>query len=174
MREGGSIVGKPMRDENGEVIYIPGTLKGCKAIGWYIDEYGIAQVSMNITDIAATPLHEAFDEVCRAAEARGVRVTGTEIVGLVPRRSLIEAGKYFLRKQRRSVGVTEEELVKIAVRSLGLSDLAPFKPEEKVIEYLIDDEAEAAAREAPSNQAQAQNAFWRGLLCGHRAGLPQS
>ena len=141
MREGGSIVGKPMRDENGEVIYIPGTLKGCKAIGWYIDEYGIAQVSMNITDIAATPLHEAFDEVCRAAEARGVRVTGTEIVGLVPRRSLIEAGKYFLRKQRRSVGVTEEELVKIAVRSLGLSDLAPFKPEEKVIEYLLEKES---------------------------------
>ena len=140
-REGNPITGKIVKDENGKTVMIPGTLKGCKAIGWYIDEYGIAQVSMNITDIAATPLHEAFDEVCRAAEARGVRVTGPEMVGLVPRRSLIEAGKYFLRKQRRSVGVTEEELVKIAVRSLGLSDLAPFKPEEKVIEYLLEKES---------------------------------
>ncbi len=138
MREGHPITGKPVKDENGEVVYIPGTLKGCKAIGWYIDEYGIAQVSMNITDIAATPLHVAFDEVCRAAEARGVRVTGTEIVGLVPRRSILDAGRHFLRKQRRSLGITEAEIVKCAIRSLGLSDLAPFKADEKVIEYLLE------------------------------------
>ena len=132
------IVGKIMKDENGKTIMIPGTLKGCKAIGWYIEEYGIAQVSMNITDIAATPLHIAFEEVCRAAAARGVRVTGTEIVGLVPRSALLEAGKYFLRKQQRSLGITDQEILDIAVRSMGLSELTPFKPEEKIIESLIE------------------------------------
>lgn len=137
MREGGSPAGKPMKDEKGAAIMIPGTLKGTKAIGWYIDEYGIAQVSMNITNIKQTTLHEAFDEVVRAANERGVRVTGTEIVGLVPKNSLIEAGKYFLRKQQRSTGISESELIKIAVHSMGLSDLTPFKPEEKVIEYLL-------------------------------------
>lgn len=137
MREGGSPAGKPIKDENGEPVMIPGTLKGTKAIGWYIDEYGIAQVSMNITDINATPLHVAFDEVVRAAAERGVRVTGTEIVGLVPKSALIEAGKYFLRKQNRSVGISESEIIKIAVKSMGLDDLTPFKPEEKVIEYLL-------------------------------------
>lgn len=116
----------------------PGTLKGTKAIGWYIEEYGIAQVSMNITDIATTPLHIAFDEVCRAADARGVRVTGTEIVGLVPKRTLIEAGKYFLRKQHRSVGIAEEEIIRIAVKSMGLDELKPFKAEEKVVEYMLE------------------------------------
>ena len=126
---------------------IPGTLKGCKAIGWFIDEYGIAQVSMNITDINTTPLHVAFDEVCRAAQARGLRVTGTEIVGLVPKRTLIEAGRYFLEKQQRSTGIAEEEIMKIAVKSMGLDDLKPFNPAEKVIEYLIQDEKEAAAKE---------------------------
>lgn len=136
-REGGKPSGKPMKGANGEPIMIPGTLKGTKAIGWYIDEYDIAQVSMNITDIKATPLHVAFDEVCRAASARGVRVTGTEIVGLVPKSSLIDAAKYFLRKQQRSVGVSEPELMKIAIKSMGLDDLVPFKPEEKVIEYLL-------------------------------------
>ena len=140
MREGGSPVGKPLKDAEGNTIMIPGTLKGTKAIGWFIPEYGVAQVSMNITDIKQTPLHVAFDEVCRAAAARGVRVTGTEIVGLVPRNSLIEAGKYFLRKQQRSTGVSESELLKIAIHSMGLSDLAPFKPEEKVIEYLLEAE----------------------------------
>lgn len=139
-REGGSPVGKPMMDSDGNPIMIPGTLKGTKAIGWYIDEYGIAQVSMNITDINQTPLHIAFDEVCRAASARGVRVTGTEIVGLVPKRTLIEAGKYFLKKQNRSVGIPEEDIVKIAVKSLGLDDLKAFNPREKVIEYLLEDE----------------------------------
>ncbi len=137
MREGGSPAGKPIKDENGEPVMIPGTLKGTKAIGWYIDEYGIAQVSMNITDINATPLHVAFDEVVRAAAERGVRVTGTEIVGLVPKSALIEAGKYFLRKQKRSTGISESEIIKIAVKSMGLDDLNPFKPEEKVVEYLL-------------------------------------
>ena len=132
------IVGKIVRDENGKPIMIPGTLKGCKAIGWFIEEYGIAQVSMNITDIKATPLHVAFEEVCRAAAARGVRVTGTEIVGLVPRSALLEAGKHFLRKQERSLGITDEEILDIAVRSMGLSELTPFKPEEKIVESLIE------------------------------------
>ena len=132
------IVGKIVRDENGKPVMIPGTLKGCKAIGWFIEEYGIAQVSMNITDIKATPLHVAFEEVCRAAAARGVRVTGTEIVGLVPRSALLEAGKHFLRKQERSLGITDEEILDIAVRSMGLSELTPFKPEEKIVESLIE------------------------------------
>ena len=118
---------------------MPGTLKGCKAIGWFIDEYGIAQVSMNITDINTTPLHIAYDEVCRAANARGVRVTGTEIIGLVPKRTLIEAGRYFLEKQQRPTDVSEEELLKSAVESMGLDDLKPFNPREKVIEFLIED-----------------------------------
>ena len=139
MREGGSPVGKVMKDENGNDIMIPGTLKCTKAIGWFIDEYGIAQVSMNITDIKTTPLHVAFDEVCRCAANRGLRVTGAEIVGLVPKSTLIEAGKYFLRKQQRSVGLHDEEIIKIAVKSMGLDDLKPFNPEEKVIEYLIED-----------------------------------
>lgn len=142
MREGGKVTGKPMKDENGNPIMIPGTLKGTKAIGWYIDEYGIAQVSMNITDIAQVPLHVAFDEVCRKAEARGVRVTGTEIVGLVPKRTLIEAGKYFLHKQQRSSGIPDEEIIRIAIKSMGLDQLAPFDPKQKVIEYMIEDDSE--------------------------------
>ena len=146
-REGNPITGKIRKDENGNTIMIPGTLKGCKAIGWYIDEYGIAQVSMNITDINATPLHKAFEEVCRAASARGLRVTGTEIVGLVPKKSLMDAGKYFLEKQHRSTGISEEEILKIAVKSMGLDDLKPFNPKEKVIEFLMESEEEAAARE---------------------------
>lgn len=146
-REGNPITGKIVKDAEGKTVMIPGTLKGCKAIGWYIDEYGIAQVSMNITDINTTPLHVAFDEVCRAASARGLRVTGTEIVGLVPKRTLIEAGRYFLEKQQRSTGISEDEIIKIAVKSMGLDDLKPFNPSEKVIEYLIEDEDEAAARE---------------------------
>lgn len=137
-REGGKITGKPLKDENGNVINIPGTLKGTKAIGWYIDEYGIAQVSMNITDTSATPLHKAFDEVTRAAAERGIRVTGTEIVGLVPKKTLIEAGKYFLTKQQRSLGIPEDQIVQMAITSMGLSELKPFVPAEKVIEYLIE------------------------------------
>lgn len=140
-REGNPITGKKVVDENGHDVYIPGTLKGTKAIGWFIKEYGIAQVSMNITDMYTTPLHVAFEEVCAKAAARGVRVTGTEIVGLVPKKVLIDAGKYFLAKQNRSAGIAETEIIKIAVKSLGLDDLAPFKPEEKVIEYLIEDKS---------------------------------
>ena len=117
--------------------WIPGTLKGTKAIGWFIDEYGIAQVSMNITDIDVTPLHVAFEEVSRAAAARGLRVTGAEIVGLVPKRVLLEAGRFYLEKQQRSLGISEEEIVKIAVKSMSLDDLKPFNPREKVIEYLM-------------------------------------
>ena len=127
--------------------WVPGTLKGCKAIGWYIDEYGIAQVSMNITDIEATPLHVAFDEVCRAANARGLRVTGAEIVGLVPKKVLVDAGKWYLSKQQRSLGLPEEEIIRIAVKSMSLDDLKPFNPKEKVIEYLMEDEAATAERE---------------------------
>ena len=141
VREGNPIIGKVVTDENGEPVMRPGTLKGTKAIGWFIEEYGIAQVSMNITDIALTPLHVAFDEVCRAANERGIRVTGTEIVGLVPKRTLIEAGKYFLRKQHRSVGIAESEIIRMAVKSMGLDELKPFKPEEKIIEYMLADNA---------------------------------
>lgn len=139
MREGGSPVGKIVKDEKGNNVMIPGTLKGTKAIGWFIDEYGVAQVSMNITDINAAPLHVAFEHVCKAANARGIRVTGTEIVGLVPKSTLIEAGKYFLKLQQRSVGISEAEIIKIAVKSMGLDDLKPFVAEEKVVEYLIAD-----------------------------------
>ena len=139
-REGNPITGKVKLDENGKKIMIPGTLKGTKGIGWYIEEYGIAQVSMNITNINVTPLHVAFDEVCRCAQNRGVRVTGTEIVGLVPERTLLEAGRYFLEKQQRSTGIPKEDIINIAIKSLGLSDLKPFNPREKVIEYLLEDE----------------------------------
>ena len=142
VREGNPITGRIVKDAAGNPVMRPGTLKATKAIGWFIEEYGIAQVSMNITDISVTPLHVAFDEVCRRADARGVRVTGTEIVGLVPKRALVEAGKYFLRKQHRSVGISEEEIVRLAVKSMGLDDLKPFKPEEKVIEYLLEAQVE--------------------------------
>ena len=138
-REGNPITGKSITDEQGNTVMIPGTLKCTKAIGWYIDEYGIAQVSMNITNINVTPLHVAFDEVCRCAQNRGIRVTGTEIVGLVPKRALIDAGKYFLEKQHRSVGIPEEDIINIAIKSLGLNDLKPFNPHEKVIEYMMED-----------------------------------
>ena len=146
-REGGSLTGKILKDAEGQTIWIPGTLKGCKAIGWYIEEYGIAQVSMNITDINTTPLHVAFEEVCRAAAARGLRVTGTEIVGLVPKRVLLETGRYYLEKQQRSLGISEDEIIKIAAKSLGLSDLKPFNPREKIIEFLMEDEAVMAEKE---------------------------
>ena len=139
LREGDTLTGKIKTDEQGQPVMQPGTLKGTKAIGWYIDEYKIAQVSMNITDINATPLHVAFDEVCRCAQNRGVRITGTEIVGLIPKRTLIEAGKYFLEKQQRSTGIPETDIIDIAIRSMGLSDLKPFNPREKVIEFLLED-----------------------------------
>lgn len=137
-REGNSVNGKVIKDANGNDIMIPGSLKATKAIGWFIDEYGIAQVSMNITNISTTPVHIAFDEVSAKASARGVRVSGSEIVGLIPKRVLTDAGKYFLRKQQRSVGVDENELIKIAIKSMGLDDLKPFNPNEKVIEFLLE------------------------------------
>lgn len=138
-REGNQTTGPIAKDENGNEIWIPGTLKGCKAIGWFIDEYGIAQVSMNVTNISQTPVHIAFDEVCDKALKRGIRVSGSEIVGLVPKKVLIEAGIYYLEKQRRSTGVSEAELIKIAIKSMGLDDLKPFNPQEKIIEYLLVD-----------------------------------
>ncbi|HMX39532.1 MAG TPA: glutamate formimidoyltransferase [Saprospiraceae bacterium] len=139
--------GKPLKDEHGEPLRQPGTLKGVKAIGWYIEEYGIAQISMNITDAQTTPLHLAFEECRMSADRRGMRVTGSELVGLVPLQAMIEAGKYFLRKQQRSVGVSEAELIKIAVKSMGLDELAPFDPQQKIIEYnLQKGEANASNR----------------------------
>jgi glutamate formiminotransferase/formiminotetrahydrofolate cyclodeaminase len=136
-REGHPLTGKVVTDTEGQPVMIPGSLKAVKAIGWYIEEYGVAQVSMNLTDLSVTPVHVAFDEVCRRAEARGMRVTGSELVGLIPRSALLEAGRYFLHKQQRSAGVSETELVRIAVKSLGLDELGPFKPEERVIEYRL-------------------------------------
>ncbi|MBK8467174.1 MAG: glutamate formimidoyltransferase [Chloracidobacterium sp.] len=136
-REGNPITGKVVLDENGEQVMIPGTLKGTKAIGWFIAEYGIAQVSMNITNLSQTPLHIAFDEVSEKAAKRGLRVTGLEIVGLVPKKAIIDAGKYYLTKQGRSLGVTEAEIIKIAIKSMGLDDLKPFDPNEKIIEYVL-------------------------------------
>jgi glutamate formiminotransferase/formiminotetrahydrofolate cyclodeaminase len=144
-RIGDPLTGEIELDENGDQVWIPGTLKGVKAIGWFIDEYGIAQISMNITDIDATPVHAAFDEVCRRADARGVRVTGSELVGVIPLRAMLDAGRYFLHKQHRSTGVSDAELVRIAVRSLGLDDLAPFDPHRKIIEYAIGDRTDRLA-----------------------------
>ncbi len=140
-RKGDSVTGEIVKDENGNAVSIPGTLKSVKAIGWFIEEYGIAQISMNLTNINITPVHVAFDEVCKRADERGIRVTGSELVGVIPKKSLTDAGKYFLNKQQRSVGVSEEELIKIAVKSLGLDELAPFEPKKKVIEYLLEDTA---------------------------------
>lgn len=136
-REGDPVTGKIVTDAAGNPVSIPGSLKCVKAIGWFIEEYGIAQISMNLTNIRVTPVHIAFDEVCKKAAERGIRVTGSEIVGLVPLQSLLDAGKYFLEKQQRSVGVSEAELIKIAVKSMGLDELAPFHPEERIIEYQL-------------------------------------
>ena len=136
-REGGKISGKVIKDENGEPVRQPGTLKSVKGIGWYIEEYGIAQLSLNLTDINVTPTHIAFDEACEKARLRGIRVTGSELVGLVPLKVMTDAADYFLKKQQRSTGISESEKIKIAVKSLGLDDLAPFKPEERIIEYRI-------------------------------------
>jgi glutamate formiminotransferase / formiminotetrahydrofolate cyclodeaminase len=129
--------GRIIKNEKGEDAAIPGTLKAVKAIGWFIEEYGIAQISMNLTNISVTPVHIAFDEVCRKADARGVRVTGSELVGLIPLKAILDAGRYFLEKQQRSTGVSDNELIKIAVKSMGLSDIHPFKPEEKIIEFVM-------------------------------------
>lgn len=143
MREGDPITGKIVTDDQGKPKFIPGTLKSVKAIGWFIEEYGVAQISMNLTNIRVTPVHVAFDEVVKKASERGIRVTGSELVGLIPLGALLDAGRYFLRKQKRSTGVSEKELIKIAVKSLGLDELAPFKPEERIIEYLLRDKSDS-------------------------------
>lgn len=143
VREGDPVTGKVKLDEKGEPLRVPGACKAVKAIGWFIEEYGIAQVSMNLTDIQVTPLHEAFAACCRSAEKRGMRVTGSELVGLVPLKVLTDAGRYFLHQQQRSSGVSEAELVRIAVKTLGLDELSPFKPEERIIEYLLKPETPA-------------------------------
>ncbi len=139
MREGNPVTGKIMKDAAGKQINIPGSLKACKAIGWFIEEYGIAQVSINLTNISITPVHLAFEESCKKAQERGMRVSGSELVGLIPLKAMLDAGKYFLKKQKRSVGVSDDELIKIAVKSLGLDDLKPFNPREKIIEYVLED-----------------------------------
>jgi len=131
--------GRTITDENGKKRNVPGTLKSVKAIGWYIEEYGIAQISMNLTNISVTPVHIAFEEVCRKAEARGVKVTGSELVGLIPLKAMLDAGKYFLRKQKRSTGVPDDELIKIAIKKMGLNAIREFKPKEKIIEYVIEE-----------------------------------
>jgi len=133
--------GRKVKNEKGEEVVKPGSLKCVKAIGWFIEEYGIAQISINLTNINVTPMHIAFDEVCKKAEARGIRVTGSELVGLIPLKAMLDAGKYFLKKQNRSVGVSEKELIRIAIISMGLDELAPFKPEEKIIEYMLMDKS---------------------------------
>jgi len=133
---------KIVKDENGNPVTIPGSLKSVKAIGWFIEEYGVAQISMNLTNINVTPVHIAFDEVCKKAEARGVRVTGSELVGLIPLKAMLDAGKYFLKKQKRSTGVSEKELIRIAILSMGLDELSPFKPEDRIIEYMLHDQSQ--------------------------------
>lgn len=140
-REGNPITGKIVKDEKGNKVYIPGTLKCVKGIGWFIEEYGVAQISMNLTNISVTPVHVAFDEVCEKARARGVRVTGSELVGVMPLKAMLDAGKHYLRKQKRSVGVSEDELIKIAVKSMGLDELYPFDPKKKIIEYMMEDDS---------------------------------
>ncbi len=136
-REGDPLTGPILKDEHGKPVMIPGSLKSVKAIGWFIEEYGVAQISMNLTNIAITPVHVAFDEVCKRAQAHGLRVSGSELVGLIPLKAMLEAGRYFLRKQQRSTGVSDRELIKIAVKSMGLDELGPFDPEEKIIEYKL-------------------------------------
>lgn len=142
-REGNPYVGKIVKDANGEAIRIPGSLKHVKAIGWYIDEYKVAQISMNLTNYKETPVHIAYEEVFKSCLERGVRVTGSELVGLIPLKAMLEAGKFFLKKQERSLGVSEEEIIHIAVKSLGLDELAPFDPKKKIIEYMLEDDSNA-------------------------------
>jgi glutamate formiminotransferase/formiminotetrahydrofolate cyclodeaminase len=142
IRDGDPLTGKIVTDEKGEPVRIPGTLKKVRAMGWFIKEYGIAQISMNLTDISVTPVHQAFDEVVERARERGIRVTGSELIGVIPLQAMLDAGKYFLRKQERSTGIPDEEIIKIAVKSLGLDELAPFDPKKRIIEYLIEDQSE--------------------------------
>ena len=136
-RKNNELTGEILKDKNGKTIWKPGTLKHVKAIGWFIEEYGISQISMNLTNINETPIHKVFDEVCEKAQKRGVRVTGSELVGLIPLKSMVDAGKYFLIKQQRSIGISEKEIIKIAIKSMGLNEISLFEPNEKIIEYKI-------------------------------------
>jgi glutamate formiminotransferase/formiminotetrahydrofolate cyclodeaminase len=145
-REGNPATGKVMTDEKGNPVMIPGTLKATKAIGWFIEEYGVAQISMNMTDIQVTSIHKAFDEVCAKAQARGIRVTGSELVGVVPLQAMLDAGKHYLRMQGRSTGIADREIIKIAVKSLGLDELYPFDADKKIIEYILENEAKKGAK----------------------------
>jgi len=138
-REGNPLTGKIIKDEQGNKVYTPGLLKGVKGIGWYIEEYGIAQLSFNITDISVASMHQVFELACERAALRGIRVTGSELIGVIPLKAMLEAGKYFLLKQKRSTGISDDEILKIAVKSLGLDELAPFDPKKKIIEYLMED-----------------------------------
>ncbi len=142
-REGNPVTGKIVNDKDGKPVFIPGTLKSVKAIGWFIEEYGVAQISMNLTNINITPVHIAFDEVCKKATERGIRVTGSELIGLIPLKAMLDAGKYFLKKQQRSTGVSEKELLKIAIKSMGLDELGAFKPEERIIEYMLNEKSDS-------------------------------
>lgn len=139
LREGDPVTGKIVKDEKGNPVMVPGTLKATKAIGWFIEEFGVAQISMNMTDISVTSIHQAFDEVCAKAQARGIRVTGSELVGVVPLKAMLDAGKHYLRMQERSTGIADREIIKIAVKSLGLDELYPFDPDKKIIEYILED-----------------------------------
>ena len=145
-REGNPSTGKIIKDANGKPVMEPGTLKATKAIGWFIEEFGIAQISMNMTDISITPIHKAFDEVCAKAQARGIRVTGSELVGVVPLQAMLDAGKHYLRMQGRSTGIADREIIKIAVKSLGLDELYPFEADKKIIEYILENEAAKGAK----------------------------
>ncbi|MCL2041482.1 MAG: glutamate formimidoyltransferase [Bacteroidales bacterium] len=146
-RDGDPVTGKTVKDETGNPVYIPGTLKSVKAIGWFIEEFGIAQISMNLTDIGIVSIHQAFDEVDRKARERGVRITGSEIVGVVPLKVMLDAGKHYLRMQQRSTGIPDREIIKIAVKSLGLDELYPFDPDKKIIEYILEKEESSSKKE---------------------------
>jgi len=141
-REGNQLTGKILKDENGNKVFTPGLLKGVKGIGWYIEEYGIAQLSFNITDITVVSIHQVFELACERAAIRGIRVTGSELIGVIPLKAMLDAGKYFLHKQKRSTGISDEEIIKIAIKSLGLDELAPFDPKKKIIEYLMENSSE--------------------------------
>ena len=141
-REGETLSGAIVKDENGNTLWTPGALKHVKAIGWYIEEYGVTQVTMNITNITETPLHKAFDETAKAAAARGIRATGSELIGLVPKSAMLDAGKFFLRKQNRSTGIHESEIIKIAIKSMGLDELGPFDPKNRIIEYMLESDSD--------------------------------
>ncbi len=160
----GTATGKPVLDAKGEQVWEPGSLKCVKAIGWYIEEYGVAQISINLTNLSVTPMHVAFDECCKKADARGIRVTGSELVGLVPLASILDAGRYFLRKQQRSTGVSDRELIKIAVKSLGLADLTPFNPAEKIIEYAIETRQQGNEATRQPGEGESQGGTQRGLI----------